>query len=113
MARNVTYAAGGNRPAVLTAVTLYTSPANGNGTRTISMVATNSGGTTETFSVHIVPNGDSADDTNILVKDRSLLTLGTDLVPEMPNNLVPAGAAVQVLVSTVSTITFHGSGIEF
>ena len=95
------------------AVDLYQSPANGLGTRVTAFTAANSGGTTENYSLHIVPSGGSADATNILVSARSLIDNESDTPAEIINQLVPAGGSIQALASTTLKITVRASGVEF
>jgi len=106
--------ADGVRPAVLTAVTLYTSPANGAGTRVIAFTAANDSGSIENYTCHVVPSGGSADSTNKIIPLATVAaTSGTDVPAEIQNHLIPAGGTLQVLVSTVDTICFRVTGIEF
>lgn len=94
------------------AVTLYTSPANGAGTRVTAFTVTNSD-TVETYSLHIVPSGGSADSTNILVSARALIDNESDNPAEITNQLVPAGGTIQALASTTLKMTVRASGVEF
>lgn len=95
------------------AVTLYTSPANGGGTRVVAFSAVNNGATTETYTLHIVENGGSADTGNMLVSVRSLADNEADTPAEITNQLVPAGGTIQALASTTLKIAVRASGIEF
>lgn len=95
------------------AVSLYVSPVNGGGTRIVAFALANNGGTTETYTVHIVPSGDSADATNMIVPPRSLVDKEGDTPIEVMNQLVPAGGSIQALSSTTLKITVRASGIEF
>lgn len=105
--------ADGVQPTVTSAQTLYTSPASGGGTRIIAFTATNPAGTTETYSVHIVPSGGSADDTKLLIDAKSLATNVSDVPAEVQNHLIPPGGTLVVTVSTGTTINFRATGIEF
>ena len=95
------------------AVALYTSPPNGSGTRVVAFSLANDGGTTEIYTLHIVPSGGSADSTNILVPSRILTNGETDSPVEIINQLVPAGGTIQALASTTLKIAARSSGIEF
>ena len=95
------------------AVPLYTSPANGGGTRVVAFSLVNDGGTTETYTLHIVPSGGSADSTNILVSARSLADNEADTPAEIVNQLVPAAGTIEALASTTLKIAVRASGIEF
>jgi hypothetical protein len=98
-----------------TAAVLYTSPANGGGTRVVAFALANSGGTgTETYSLHIVPDGGTADSTNILVPERALADKEPDTPAEIINQLVPPGGTIQALASTTLKINVgSAAGIEF
>lgn len=108
-----TVMADGIRPAVLTAVTLYTSPSNGAGSRIIAFTASNDSASTETYTTHIVPAAGSATSLNKIIPLAAILANGTDVPAEVQNHLIPAGGTLQVLVSTVDTIAFRVTGIEF
>lgn len=95
------------------AVVLYTSPANGGGTRVIAFSLTNDGGTTENYTLHIVPSGGTANSTNIIVSARSLIDNESDTPAEVINQLVPASGTIQALASTTLKIAVRASGIEF
>ena len=105
--------ADGIQPTVTTAVTLYTAPAAGAGTRVIAFTATNTSGTTDTYDLHIVPSGGSADATNKLVSLKSLTNPASDVPSEVQNHLIPPGGTLQVKVSTGTTVAFRATGIEF
>lgn len=95
------------------AVTLYTSPSNGTGTRVTAFSLANDGGTTETYTLHIVPDGGSANSTNILVSARALTDNESDTPAEITNQLVPPGGTIQALASTTLKIGVRASGVEF
>ena len=95
------------------AASLYTSPANGGGTRVVAFTATNDGAATETYTLHIVPSGGTAGATNILVKAKSLAVSEDDSPIAIVNQLVPAGGTIQALASTTLKIAVRASGIEF
>lgn len=101
------------QPTVTTMVLLYTAPLAGAGTRVTAFTAANPSATHAKFDAHIVPNGDSASDVNLLVKDAGLAASESMMVLVLQNHLIPAGATLQVKVSTGTTITFRVTGIEF
>ena len=105
--------ADGIQPTVTTVETLYTAPASGGGTRVIAFTATNTNGTTDTYDLHIVPSGGSADLTNKLIDAKSLASPASDVPAQVQNHLIPAGGTLEVKVSTGTTIAFRASGIEF
>lgn len=109
--------ADGVQPGVLTAVTLFTSSSNlGVGTRIEAFTATNqSASDSETYTVHIVPSGGSADATNKIIASNVLNPKGTscgdvESPAEIINQIIPKGGTLQVLVSTITTISFRVSG---
>lgn len=114
-----TVLANGVRPGVLTAVTLYTAPSSlAEGTRITAFTAANTDTSNRaSYTVHIVPNAGSADNTNKIVPDNQLNPAGfcgdTQRVYEAEGHLIPPGGTLQVLVDTVDTIAFRATGIEF
>ncbi len=111
MALNKTLIDGINVPALVGDA--YTSPANGGGTRVVAMTLTNNGGTTETYTLHVVKSGSSPDATNMLVSARSLGDNESDTPSEIINQLVPAGGTIEIVASTSGKINARASGIEF
>tara|TARA_R110000796_G_scaffold103175_2_gene212328 strand:- start:4821 stop:5303 length:483 start_codon:yes stop_codon:yes gene_type:complete len=106
----------GVQPTVDTVVSLFTSPSNGGGTRIDRFTATNQTTTSETYTVYIVPNGGSPDNTNRLLVSKPLNAAGTgcgdtDNPPEVMQT-IPAGGTLQVMVSTATTISFRASGVN-
>lgn len=95
------------------ATTLYTSPPGGKGTRVVALTALNDAAVTESYTLHIVPSGGSADSTNILVKAKSLIAGEDDEPIAIINQLIPADGTIQALASTTLTIAVRASGIEF
>jgi len=106
--------ANGVQPTVTTIQTLYTAPAAGGGTRVVAFTASNATGNPETYDLHIVPSGGSADATNKIVPAGAVsATNGTDVPAEVQNQLIPANGTLEVKVSTGTTIAFRATGIEF
>ncbi len=96
------------------AVPLYESPINGAGTKIIALSIANNGGTTETYSLHLVPSGGSADSTNIFVPERSLANKETDIPAEVINQSLKPGGTIQALASTTLKINIgSASGVEY
>ena len=75
-------------------------------------VVTNYSGTAATFSVWLVPTGGSADDTNIIVKTRSIAAGASGRVFEAIGQWIEGGGTIQMLASANSAITIAISGIE-
>ena len=103
----------GIQPAVLTVQTLYSAPASGGGTRIIAFTATNTGGTIDTYDLYIVPAGGVADLTNKIISTKSVQLNDEDTPAAVHNHLIPAGGSLAISVSTISTISFRATGIEF
>lgn len=95
------------------AVTLYTADGSGNGTRINAISVINTSGGAQTYSLYIVPNGESATNPNALVLNRSVNSNATDLAPEALNQLIPPGGTIQALASANTAISVRASGIEF
>lgn len=93
--------------------TLYTAPANGAGTRVVAFTLTNDNAVPQTYDLHVVPDGGSADATNRLVKGAILAASEDEEPAAIQNHLVPPNGTIQALASAVSSIAVRGSGIEF
>jgi hypothetical protein len=105
--------ADGVQPSVLTIVTLYTASTAAAGTRVIAFTATNSTATPAKYSLHIVPSGGTADDSNRLVSNKGIAQDVTDVPAAIQNHLIPPGGVLAVSVSVINTIAFRATGIEF
>lgn len=105
--------ADGIQPAVLTVVELYTASLASGGTRVIAFTATNSTTTKATYNLHIVPDGETASESNRLVSNKGVAQDVADVPAAIQNHLIPAGGTLAVSVSTINTIAFRATGIEF
>ena len=112
MATNVIIS-NGVQPTTTSITSLYTSPVTSLGTRIIAFTACNPVGTTNTYSVWIVPASGTADNTNRIISVSSLITNESESPPELQNHLIPPGGTLQVQVSTGTTINFRSTGIQF
>lgn len=92
---------------------LYTAPVNAGGTRIVAFSAINDDAAPQTYTVHIVPDGGSADSTNILVKASSLAENEDESPMAVINQLVPPGGTIQAFASTTLKVAVRASGIEF
>ena len=99
--------------ASLTATVLYTSPVKGVGTRIVAFSATNTIASVVTYTVHIVPSGDSASLSNMIVNSKALAIAEDDEPASVVNQLVPPGGTIEVLASSGASIAIRASGIEF
>lgn len=105
--------ADGIQPAVITVVDLYTASLASGGTRVIAFTATNSTATKATYSLHVVPDGESASNSNRIISNKGVATDVADVPAAIQNHLIPPGGKLSVSVSGASTITFRATGIEF
>lgn len=91
--------------------TKYTSPANGNGTWVDKFTARNYSAGTETVSVHLVPSGGSADNTNLVVLKS--LAAGEDYsFPQVVGKFLDPGDFISWIASTATTISGGANGRE-
>jgi len=102
----------GVRPPTTAETLVYTSPANGAGTRITAFTASNDTGTTETYTVFVTPSGTTAS-SNKIVPSNAVLGNDTDTHPDIINHLVPPGGTIVLQVSTGNTVAFRVTGIEF
>jgi len=66
-----------------------------------------------TASIHLVPSGGSADDTNILIKAKACPTDGSPLIYSFREEVIlDAGDTILGAASAVNQITYHVSYIE-
>lgn len=112
MATNVVIA-NGVQPSTTSATSLYTAPASSGGTRIIAFTACNSTAATHSYSAWIVPSGGSADDTNKIISDASMVADASDSPAEIINHLIPPSGQLYVAVDTGTTINFRATGIQF
>ncbi|MCF4166332.1 hypothetical protein L2U69_11810 [Zavarzinia compransoris] len=72
----------------------------------------NDNSTAETFSIWLVPTGGSADDTNQVIKDRSIAAGQSQIVPEIVGHYLEAGGTIQAVASNGSQVNLIVSGGE-
>jgi len=99
----------GIQNSVNTAVNLYTSPANGGGTRITAFTASLDTAT-ETYRVFV---GSSAVAAKEIIQAVAIQGPDQNSPLELINHFVTAGDSIFVQVSTGSTIVVRASGIEF
>ena len=99
----------GIQNSVNTAVDMYTSPANGGGTRITAFTASLDTGT-ETYRVFV---GLTAVAAKEIIQAVAITGPDQDSPLELVNHFIPAGDKIFVQVSTGSTIVVRASGIEF
>jgi len=93
-----------------TASTLYT--VTGTKFQITSIVLVNDTTTSVTATIYLVPNGGTADDTNILCKNISVPTDGSPLVLEFSELYLETSGTIQGLASAANQVTYHISGKE-
>lgn len=99
----------GVQNSVNTAVDMYTSPANGNGTRITAFTASLDADA-ETYRVFI---GATAVAAKEIIQSTSIAGPGQDSPLELINHFITPGDKIFVQVSTGTTIVIRASGIEF
>lgn len=93
------------------AATYYTAPGNTR-TRVATFTATNTSAGAETISVHLVPSGGSADDTNIVADEISLAAKETKSISGAIGHVLESGGTLQALASAGTAINIVASGYE-
>ena len=103
------------QPAQLTAsaATYYTTPAN---TRTqikkLTVTNPTSSAAVRLVTVHLVPSGGSASDTNMIISARPVaIGQAMDLF-EAENHILEPGDFIQALADAATDVTIMGSGLE-
>lgn len=91
----------------------YTSPSNGRGTWIDKATFLNYAGSTQTFSVWIVPSGGSAGNSNLVISGRSLAASGgSDFAPELVGKFLAPGDAIYWQASAATSINGAINGRE-
>lgn len=100
-------------PQQLTAslATYYTVPSN---TNTILKKVTfcNNSGSARTITVHLVPSGGTADDTNIIIDEKSVADQETFEATVIEGHAMNAGDFIQAKASAATDINIMASGVE-
>lgn len=91
--------------------TYYTAGA-GVRTRVEAFSVVNYSAAAQTMTVHIVPTGGTADNTNIVAKDVSLAPSQRGRIFEMIGQWIESGGTIQAIASAGSALTITASGIE-
>jgi hypothetical protein len=74
--------------------------------------ATNISGSTATISINLVTATFSPDNSNLIVKDKSLAANETYIFPELVGHILQSGAFISTIASTASAINMRVSGRE-
>jgi len=93
------------------AATYYTAP-NGTGAKINNASAMNTDSSARTFTVHIVPSGGTASNSNMVINAKALQPGETYNCPELVGKNIMTGGTIQALASVTTTVSFQVSGIE-
>jgi len=93
-----------------TQTTQYT--ANGVTTIIDKFTATNYSGSAATISINLVAQSGTANDSNLIVKLRTLAASETYIFPELVGHILPSGGFISTIAGTVSAINMRVSGRE-
>lgn len=74
--------------------------------------ATNTDSASATISVYIVPSGDLADDSNLIIDEKSIDAGGVADISELQNQILNPGDFVSVKASVASKVVIRMSGRE-
>jgi hypothetical protein len=78
-----------------------------------ALALTNTSGSSATATVHLVPSGGAADDTNCIVSAKSLAPGETFVPPGAIGQWIESGGTLQALASAGTAITLVASGVEY
>jgi hypothetical protein len=93
-----------------TQTTQYT--ANGVTTIIDKFTATNYSGSAATISVNLITAAGTANDSNLIVKNKSLAASETYIFPELVGQILPSGGFISTIAGTASAINMRVSGRE-
>lgn len=103
----------GVRPSLTTVVTLYTAPSSQFGVRILAFTAYDTSGSGDSYNLHIVPSGGSADATNRILTGVTVGANAAEIATKILNQSIPTGGSLQVQVTTADRLAFRASGVEF
>ena len=85
-----------------------------NGVTTIidKFTATNYSGSSATISVNLITATGTANDSNLIVKNKSLAASETYIFPELVGQILPSGGFISTIAGTASAINMRVSGRE-
>lgn len=107
-----------NSPVVITAAQLTTSAATyytvptGVTAYIRKLSLLNSTGGAVTATVHLVPNGGTANATNMVISAQSIAAGASYQCPEVEGQALAAGATIQALASAGTAISLRGTALE-
>ena len=88
------------------------SPTNGKGTLITAFTITNSSGSSVNYKCWVVPTGSSVGNAFLLVNDRTIKTLKSDVPYEVVSHFMPANSVLYVECNTASAVNIRVSGVE-
>ena len=88
------------------------SPINGRGTIISAFTITNSSGASINYKCWVVPTGSSVGDAFLLVPERIIKTLKTDVPYEVVSHFMPANSVLYVEASSANSANIRVSGVE-
>lgn len=92
-----------------TVSTLYTSPA-GTTTSITTCVVNNVDPSVQTYTIHVVPSGDTADATNMVVDEAPLDSGENEIVGALIAQILQPGDSIQALASAAASVNILISG---
>lgn len=93
------------------AATYYTAPASTKA-RIDAMTLANTGAAAVTVTLHLVPNGGAADDSNVILKEKSIAAGESLTVREALGHWLEPGGTIQALASAAASVALVASGVE-
>lgn len=80
-------------------------------TRVEKFTATNTGASTATISINLIPSGNTASASNLIVSAKAIAPGETYIFPEIVGHTLNVGEYISTITSATSTITIKASGI--
>jgi hypothetical protein len=74
--------------------------------------ATNYSGSSATISVNLITAAGTANDSNLIVKNKSLAASETYIFPELVGQILPSGGFISTIAGTASAVNMRVSGRE-
>ena len=101
-----------NTPTALYSSPDATAPTSGKGTVISAFTISNSSLTSVNYKCWVVPSGSSVSDAFLLVPERVIKTLKTDVPYEVVSHLMPANSILYVECSSAAAVNVRVSGVE-
>ena len=101
-----------NIPTALYSSPTSSAPTSGKGTIISAFTISNSALTSVTYKCWVVPSGSSVGDAFLLVPERIIKTLKTDVPYEVVSHFMPANSILYVECNTAAAVNVRVSGVE-